>query len=309
MAERKDTATYEDVLARLVARDERFLVLTAENRSAIRNLPGRIGVRFIDFGIAEQTLIGAAAGLALRGRIPVVHALASFLTLRAFEFIRTDVGIAQLPVKLVGTFTGFASEANGPTHQSLEDVSLMRGIPGMKVWCPSDEQDLLLGLEPMLLDPAPCYIRYCNTRPRVRHGEFQIGAAETLAEGNDVTILVYGMLLGECLKAASLLRDRGWSVGLINLRLLKPVDQTALVRAAQRSRLLVTVEDHFKTGGLHSILAETLLEHGVSAQVLPIALDERWFRPALLADVLAHEGYSGERLAERIAERFNLISQ
>src|SRR5215470_12767192 len=112
---------YEEVLKERFAGDSSLIVMTAENRAAIRNLPALFGDRFIDVGICEQTLVGAAAGLALRGRTPVVHALASFLTLRAFEFIRTDVGIAQLPVKLVGAFAGFLSEANGPTHQALED--------------------------------------------------------------------------------------------------------------------------------------------------------------------------------------------
>jgi transketolase len=298
--------SYEDALGTLAEGDERIVVMTAENRSAIRNLPARLGQRFIDVGIAEQTLIGAAAGLALRGRIPVVHALATFLTLRAFEFIRTDVGIAKLPVKLVGTFCGFASEANGPTHQSLEDVALMRGIPGMQVWCPADEQDLLLGLETVLNDPAPCYIRWTGAKAAAGHDEpFAIGRAEVWSEGRDVTILSYGALFAECLSAVAPLRAAGYSVGLINMRMLKPVDVDAIAAAARRSGLLVTVEDHFRTGGLYSIVAETLLEHGVAARVMPIALDERWFRPALLKDVLEHEGYTWMALSARIAERLD----
>ena len=133
--------TYEDILRELVEHDNRFMVLTAENRAAIRNLPDQIGDRFVDTGITEQTLVGVSAGLALRGRIPVAHALATFLTMRAFEFIRTDVGISGLPVKLVGGFSGFLSEANGPTHQAIEDVSIMRGIPNINVFCPADEED------------------------------------------------------------------------------------------------------------------------------------------------------------------------
>lgn len=295
--------SYEDGLAALAAADERFVVMTAENRSAIRSLPARLGGRCIDVGIAEQTMIGAAAGLALRGRIPVVHALATFLTLRAFEFIRTDVGAAHLPVKLVGTFNGFGSEANGPTHQSLEDVALMRGIPGMKVWCPSDQDDLLLGLDAVMRDPAPCYIRYAGNPAAAGHGQpFEIGRAEVWSEGGDVTLLTYGPLLGECLTAAALLREAGYSVGVVNLRMLKPVD-TGAILAAARSGLLVTVEDHFKTGGLYSIVAETLVEHRQAARVMPIALDERWFKPALLKDVLEHEGFTGPALAARIKER------
>ncbi|HXF99485.1 MAG TPA: transketolase, partial [Bacteroidota bacterium] len=114
--------TYEEQLKLLVEQRDDIVVLTAENRAAMRNITGLLGNRFIDFGIAEQTMIGTAAGLALRGRIPICHALATFLTMRAFEFIRTDVGISGLPVKLVGAVAGFLSEANGPTHQAIEDV-------------------------------------------------------------------------------------------------------------------------------------------------------------------------------------------
>ena len=136
--------TYADCLGDLARDDERVIVMTAENRAAIRSLPSQLGARFLDTGITEQTMIGMAAGLALRGRLPVVHALATFLTMRAFEFIRTDVGIPALPVKLVGAVPGVLSEANGPTHQALEDVALMRGIPNMRVFCPADLDELFL---------------------------------------------------------------------------------------------------------------------------------------------------------------------
>ena len=130
-------------------------------------------------GIAEQTLIGMSAGLALRGRIPIVHSLASFLTMRAFEFIRTDIGILNLPVILVGGVPGFLSEANGPTHQAIEDISLMRGIPGMNIFCPADEEDMLLGLPKVLNSKLPFYIRYNNRKPHVLHDQnFEIGKAE-----------------------------------------------------------------------------------------------------------------------------------
>ncbi len=293
--------SYEDALHRLAREDERIVVMTAENRAAIRGLPERLGARFIDVGIAEQTLVGAAAGLALRGRIPVIHALATFLTLRAFEFIRTDVGIPGLPVKLVGSFAGFISEANGPTHQAIEDVALMRGIPNMKVFCPADLDDLLIGLDSVLRDPAPYYIRYNARSPVVTHTpDFVPGRAEVLAEGRDVSFLTYGMLVTECYQAAERLRADGLSVGLVNLRTLKPVDQECLVALARTTRLLVVVEDHCKTGGLYSILAETLLEAGITAETLCLSLPDRWFKPALFPALLEHEGYTPEALARKI---------
>src|ERR1035437_1688131 len=179
---------YEELLSNLMQKDDRYTILTAENRSAMRNISKTIPDRFIDTGIAEMTMIGMAAGLALRGRIPIVHALATFLTLRAFEFIRTDIGIANLPVKLVGAVSGFLSEGNGPTHQAIEDISLMRGIPTMNVFCPADEEDMLLGLEKIFPYDSPFYIRYNNLKPIIKHSPFEIGKAEILSNG-EITIL------------------------------------------------------------------------------------------------------------------------
>jgi transketolase len=292
---------YEDVLAELAEVDPRIVVVTAENRAAIRGLPGRLGERFVDVGICEQTMIGAAAGLALRGRVPVCHALATFLTLRAFEFIRTDVGIARLPVKLVGAVPGFLSEANGPTHQAIEDVALMRAVPGIEIVCPADEAELVAALPVLLARPSPCYVRYNASRPAVEHRvPFEMGRAEVLSEGSDVTLLTYGLMLREAEVARRRLEDDGIGVRLVNLRTLRPVDRGAILRAAAESRLLVTIEDHLLVGGLHSIVCETLVEAGARARVVPIALDGRWFKPALLDDVLAYERFDGASIAERV---------
>jgi transketolase len=295
-------ATYEDVMRELCDADESIVLMTAENRAAIRNLPPRLGPRFIDVGICEQTMIAAAAGLALRGRIPVCHALATFLTLRAFEFIRTDVGIPGLPVKLVGGVPGFLSDGNGPTHQAIEDVSLMRGIPRMQVVCPADAEELAMCLPAVVKSGAPCYVRHTALPPVVPHTQpFELGKAEVLSapERPDVAILTYGFLLREAVKARGMLEGRGLSVMLVNLRSLKPIDEAALV-AATKARLVVTLEDHFQTGGLYSICAELFLARGLAPKVLPIALPERWFAPGLLADVLRAEGFDGEQIAHRI---------
>ncbi len=296
--------TYEEALRDIALADTRYVVLTAENRAAIRNLPAAMNGRFIDTGITEQAMIGVAAGLALRGRIPVAHALATFLTMRAFEFIRTDVGIGNLPVKLVGGVPGFQSEANGPTHQALEDVALMRGIPPLGVFCPADEADLVLGLPAVLASERPFYIRHIARPAVIEHDpRFAIGQAEQVLDGNDVTILVYGFLFREAYEAALLLAAQGVSVRLLNMRTLKPVDETAVLRAARETKLLITVEDHFVTGGLFSIVSELLVRAGQITAVLPIALENRWFKPALLGDVLAYEGFTGPQLAQKIVNR------
>lgn len=295
------TGAYESALRSLALNDDRFIVLTAENRSGIRSLPADLGDRFIDVGIAEQTLVGAAAGLALRGRIPVAHALACFLTMRPFEFIRTDVGLPKLPVKLVGAIPGVLSEANGPTHQALEDVALMRGVPNMGVFCPADEEDLLLGLESVLRTEAPFYIRLNSRRPAVRHnGGFTLGRSEVVHEGKDIAILTYGTLFREAHEAALRLENGGFSVFLVNLRTLKPLDEETILEAIRATKLCVTIEDHFLAGGLYTLVAETLLARRQTADVFPIAFEERWFVPGLLPDVLEAEGLTGAQIAERV---------
>ncbi|HWZ16744.1 MAG TPA: transketolase C-terminal domain-containing protein [Mucilaginibacter sp.] len=292
--------SYEELLTQTALSDERFIVMTAENRALVRNIPAKLGNRFIDTGITEQTMIGAAAGLALRGRIPIVHALASFLSMRAFEFVRTDAGIPNLPVKLSSFIPGFLSDGNGPTHQAIEDISLMRGIPNMTVFAPADEQDLVEMLPQIWNCPNPSYVRI-NTRPTsYRHSPFHWGKAEVISEGEDVTILTYGLLFEQALVAVEMLKNEGLSVGLINMRSLKPVDEQAIIRATQSSGLTVTLEDHFLTGGLYSIVAEVLLKNQLTAKVLPLALNEKWFKPSLLPNVLEYEGFTGKQIAEKI---------
>lgn len=293
--------TYEERLKSIAFENDDVIVMTAENRAAIRNLPAALGDRFIDVGICEQTLVGAAAGLALRGRTPVVHALAAFLTLRAYEFIRTDVGIGKLPVKLIGGVPGFLSEANGPTHQSIEDIALMRQIPNMQIFCPADEEELVDALPAIIESRFPCYVR-ANGRERVvqHREEFQIGKAELLSDGYDIAILSYGFLIREAVSAAELLEAEGLSVRLLNLRTLKPIDEQSLLDAARNTQMLVTLEDHFLTGGLYSIVAELLVRERLTCSVLPIAFEDRWFRPALLDDALRYEGFTGEQIAERV---------
>lgn len=300
------TVTYATALKELVDQDPRVMVLTAENRGNIRALPAVLGDRFIDVGICEQTLIGMGAGLALRGRIPVMHALATFITLRPFEFVRDDLGIPGLPGKLVGAVPGVLSDANGPTHQAIEDVALMRGIPNMHVFCPADGEDLVLGLPHVVRSPNPTYIRH-NERPApVKHAPFELGRAEVVREGSDVGLLVYGALFREAHEAAELLAARGTSVRLVNMRMLKPVDEAQIVETIGRTKLLVTVEDHFLTGGLRTIVAETCLAHRLAPATLHLGFAERWFTPALLPDVLHTEGLTGPAIARRILQALGL---
>jgi transketolase len=295
---------YEELLLDLITNDNKFFVLTSENRAMMRNLPPKFKDNFIDCGIAEQTMIGIASGLALRGRFPIVHALATFLTMRPFEFIRSNIGLQNLPVKIMGSVSGFLSDGNGPTHQAIEDISLMRGIPNIKVFCPADEDDMMKCLPKIFIDPSPYYIRFNAVKPIVEHNEYEFGKAETFGNGKDVAILVYGFLFTEAFKAKEILESKGLSVRLINVRSLKPIDKEMILKTIEECKLVVTLEDHFITGGLYSILAEVLLKNKKTANVLPIALMDKWFKPGILKDVLEYEGFTGEKIAEKIFNKY-----
>ncbi len=302
------TVNYEQRLKELALADERIIVMTAENRAPVRSIPAALGARFIDTGITEQCMIGAAAGLALRGRVVVAHALAAFLTLRAYEFIRTDVGIGNLSVKLVGFVPGFLSDGNGPTHQAIEDIAILRTIPSLKIFCPADHEELVAGLPGVIDDPSPWYVRY-NTRPAVvEHSKtFEVGKAETLSRGDGVAILVYGMLFREAWEAKQILESRGVGVTFVNLRTVKPIDEAVVVIALREARLTVTIEDHFRTGGLFSIVSELCVRNRVAPQVMPIAFDNEWFKPGRLDEVIEYAGFSGPRIAERIFARLQEV--
>jgi transketolase len=294
---------YQEVIKEVCLKDEKFVVFTAENRAVVRELPPILNDRFIDVGITEQNMIGMAAGMALRGRVPICHALTNFLLFRAYEFIRNDAGIPHLPVKLSGWIPGFLSDGNGPTHQSLEDVGIMRLIPGMQVFCPSDNDDMVMMLEKVWNSPNPAYIRV-NPRPaKIKHTTpFEIGKAEELAEGKDVTLLVYGFLLEEALVAKEILEKSGLSVGLVNMRSLQPIDEEFVVSLKNKTSKLVAIEDHFQVGGLYSILSEIMVRNQYVMPLQSISMGARWFKPGLLSEVLEYEGFTGAKIAAKVLE-------
>jgi len=293
---------YEEHLIRLAETDDRIVVLTAENRAAIRTLPGKLGSRFIDVGICEQTLLGVAAGLAQRGRRPIVHALAAFLTMRGFEFIRTDIGIGRLPVILVGGVPGLLSDGNGPTHQAVEDIGLMRGIPGMSVVAPADQSELTAAVSAALDFGGPCYLRYYDGPEAAEHqGDYRFGKAEIIGNREaTVIIATYGLLVAQAVLAQRLLQLQGLDVCVLNMRTVAPLDEQTLLLTAQQAQLLVVVEDHFQTGGLFSAIAECFTLASLSVPVLPINLKHDWFAAGLLNSVLKATNLSGTCIADTI---------
>jgi transketolase len=278
------TSSYGEALVALAAERAELVVMAAQSPAPLRGVHEALGKRFIDVGLCDETLVGAAARLALRGRTPVVHASASVLTQRAFELVRTEVGAPRLPVTLVGFGPTGPSEPGAP-GDSLDDLALMRAIPEMQVFCPADREELQEALPVIVASGRPAYVRYTAAEPAVEHLErFAIGRAEVIASEDGVSILSCGPSLRVADVARRVLAARGVPVRLVNLRSLEPFDEDALVDAVRPAELVVTLESSLRRGGLYTILAETCLKHQLAPRVLPL-----W-----------HDGASGPRLAERI---------
>jgi transketolase len=205
---------------------------------------------------------------------------------------------------------GILSDGNGPTHQAIDDVHVMRGIPTMNVFCPADEADMLEGLRVIAQSGQPWYMRYNPTPPVVaKHEPFVAGVAETLCDAKepDVSILTYGYLTRQVLAAAHVLAADGVAVRVVSMRTLKPVDTAAILKAASDSTIITIVEDHFHRGGLATIVAETLMDARQTAEVHSISFGNRWFKPGRLQEVLAFEGMTPEAIAASIYSQISSV--
>ena len=218
----------------------------------------------MNVGISESNMVGVAAGLASCGKIPFVHSFGTFATRRCFDQITISVCYAGLSIKIVGSDPGVAAELNGGTHMPLEDAGIMRTLPGMTIFEPTDSVQLRQALPAIVEHPGPVYIRM---RRRCAESVFDAdsytfrwGKADTLREGSDVTIIASGLCVANALQAAELLAAEGVQARVINMHTLKPLDDEAVVQAAKETGAIVTAENHNIIGALGSAVAEVLAE-------------------------------------------------
>lgn len=232
--------------------------------------------RYFECGIMEQGVVGAAAGMATAGKIPVFCAIAPFVTCRPYEMIRNDIGYMRQNVKLVGRNCGITYSDLGSTHQSLDDFGLMRLIPGITILAPSDPAEIQEAVKAMLAYRGPVYMRIGNPKiPQIFEREpFMIGKGKLLREGTDVTVVATGSVTGNALKAVSALEGLGISAELIGMPTVVPLDKDLIRRSAAKTGRVVTVEEHYVSGGLGSLVTEELSDMGnVTVRRLGLPLD------------------------------------
>ena len=304
-----DLHPYEHALYEAANRDNRLIICTAETRYAMRNLENLLGERFIDVGISEQTLIGMAAGLAKMGNIPICHALANFLLMRPFEFIRTDLDYPNLSVVLVGSFAGFFSQGNGPTHQAVDDISLMSHLPNMKIVAPANLGEMVWVIENIADNiNSPIYLRFndytdnnltsCNLQKIPQHWSKNY----LPIKGKDTLVISYGLCFSLLLIASDQLPA---NTGLLNLIFLWPLDPQFFRQLFREYKTIIVVEDHRYVGGLCYHTKALAYDMQYRGRVVGLNLGDQFFQPLLLNDLLEYEGFSSSALIEKIHSVLN----
>jgi transketolase len=255
--------------------------------------------RFFNVGIAEQDMMGTAAGLALGGKIPFASTFAIFATGRAWEQIRQTIAYGSLNVKIVASHGGVTVGEDGGSHQSIEDFALMRVLPNMVVLVPADGPETRAMVRWAVTYQGPVYIRTSRIPFPVIHAEdftFELGQSHILREGGDVTLAGVGLMVHQCLAAADLLAKQGIAARVLNLSCLKPLDWQLVVDSARRTGCLVTAEEHLATGGLGSAVSEVLSEF-YPVPLRRIGLKDTFGMSGKAEELLKHFGLTAEDIA------------
>ena len=264
--------------------------------------------RFIDCGIAECNMMCVAAGLAACGKIPFASSFAMFAAGRAFEQVRNSIGYPHLNVKVVGSHAGISVGEDGATHQCLEDIALMRTIPGMVVLNPSDHYEMQAAVKAAIEYKGPVYIRLGRLAVESFNNsddyKFEIGKGITLREGKDITVIASGLMVSRALEAVKTLEQQGIDVRLINLHTIKPIDRDIILKAAKETGKIVTVEEHNIIGGLGDAVCSVVCEK-CPVPVVKIGVNDEFGHSGPAAELLVQYGLCAPHIVDVVKAALN----
>jgi transketolase len=296
---------YGDALVELGARDDRVVVLTGDlaDSTKVGAFRDRFPHRFFDVGVAEQNMMGIAAGLALTGKIPFVSSYATFSPGRNWDQLRVSVAYTGANVKVAGAHSGLSVGPDGATHQAMEDIAMVRALPNVIVVVPCDAEETRKATLAIAGVEGPAYVRFArNATPLLTTPDapFALGRATVVRSGSDVAIIACGPLLGEAMRAATILARDGLEARVVNNHTIKPLDEPTLVAAAEQTGAVITVEEHQVNGGLGGAVAELLGQHH------PVPLDivgmpDHFGESGSPEALLEHWGLTAEEIARRAA--------
>lgn len=293
--------------------DPKFILLTADlaTLSGMDRYTKQFPDQFVNVGIAEQNMIGISAGLAAEGYHPAATTYATFVTMRACEQIRHFLGYMNLGITVLGSGAGLSQGFAGNTHYTIEDISMMRAIPGLTIFSPADAASAVCIFNLAMESQKPVYIRLTGglNCPMVykESAEFSIGGSNKLREGDDVSIFACGTMVDLALKAAKLLDEKGISAEVVDMYCLKPVDRSA-IEGSRGKKLVVSIEEHNKMGGLGSIIGETLSEGRDFPPLLRLGIEDTFNLAGDPQNLLEQNRLTPETVTEDILKVLSSLS-
>ncbi len=308
MTEQKATrAGFGDGLLDIASRMQNVVTVDADLRHSVQtlNFAKQYPKRAFQVGIAEQNLIGVGAGLAGSGKIPFVASFAVFVTGLGYNQIRQQVCYSERNVKLVGTHAGLLTGEDGATHQALEDISLMRGLPGMRVYCPADYYEARAMIPLIAREKYPCYLRLGRQKiPTVYTAKVkpQLGKADVLRCGKSAAVFATGTEVPYALEAAEILKAKKIDLTVVNVSTIKPLDTKTILAVAKTAKHIFTAEDHSIIGGLGSAVAETLAESNVKTRLTRLGVRDQFGESGKTPDLMKKYQLDGAGLAHQIAK-------
>lgn len=300
MAKIATRIAYGDALKELLKEDKNIVVLDADLAGSTKSGEAKKvdPSRHFDMGIAEGNMMSVAAGLAASGKIAFASSFAMFATGRAFEQIRNSIGYTHLNVKVCASHAGISVGEDGASHQCIEDISLMRGIPGMKVIVPCDYNEAKQAIKTVAYTDGPCYVRLGRSGVETVTPEdykFELGKGVILKEGKKVALVATGLMVQEALKASEMMKE---TPTVVNIHTIKPIDVQLIQQLAQTHDTIVTCEEHSIIGGLGSAVAEVLAEAGSSCKLVRVGVQDVFGESGKPAELFAKYKIDAQAIAK-----------
>ncbi len=308
MAKKATRESYGIALAEY-GNDERIVVLDADLSKSTKTETFKKAYpeRFVNMGIAEANMMSVAAGLASCGKIAFASSFAMFAAGRAFEQIRNSIGYPKLNVKIGATHAGISVGEDGATHQCLEDLALMRSIPGMVIFNPADDIEARLCVKAAIDHEGPVYMRFGRLAVEDVNGEdykFELGKGVELRAGDDAAIIATGLMVQEAIKAHEILKTEGINARVINIHTIKPIDEEIITKAAKETGAIVTAEEHYIMGGLGSAVCEVVCNNAPCA--VKIIGTDRFGKSGTPAELFEEYGLTADNIVKNVKEAIKL---
>ena len=299
-------SVYGNVLVELGRENKNIVALEADlGKSTMSCLfKEQFPERYFEMGIAEANMASFAAGLSLTGKIPFIHSFAMFVTGRCYEQIRQSICLGKFNVKIIGSSYGLSDFGDGATHQAVEDISLMLGLPNMTVLTPVDASETEFAVKQATQIKGPVYLRLNRNEMPDINPEFRLGKPYIVHKGSDAVVFAHGIMVSRALKAARKLSNEGISVQVVNMSTLKPVDRKAITACAKGMKCIVSAEEHLTFGALSCIITEVFRSSGIPIEV--IGIEDKFGQSAnSYEELLEHYGLTADHVIKAIKANVN----